>query len=131
METIMLIVIYFKNFTNNILDSAEFAACGNDGGATVSTTEAKSEAAATQAKEDATTAAPAANKDPLKFVWFSDGGEGDVMQSIIDDFTAETGIAIPVDVTANGLILNKGLMEKNEGRIDSSNPNPTYDEGLL
>lgn len=34
------------------------------------------------------------SEDPLQFVWFSDGNEGEVMQSIIDDFTAETGIEI-------------------------------------
>ena len=32
--------------------------------------------------------------DALQFMWFSDGSEGDVMQSIIEDFTAETGIEI-------------------------------------
>lgn len=127
------------------------------------------------------TAKPAKNSEPMPFIWFSDGPEGEIMQSIIDDFSEETGykvelitvpykdheskittmiqggtapalsrvtntayfsefaldlsevvstdqfipakekeitnadgnvIAIPVDVTANGIILNKPLAEK-------------------
>lgn len=37
---------------------------------------------------------PSGSNDPLQFIWFSDGNEGEVMQSIIDDFTAESGIEI-------------------------------------
>ena len=34
------------------------------------------------------------NSEPLQFIWFSDGNEGDVMQGILDDFEAESGIKV-------------------------------------
>jgi len=37
---------------------------------------------------------PMASGEPLQMLWWSDGIEGDVMQTVIDDFTAETGIEI-------------------------------------
>ena len=38
--------------------------------------------------------------EPLQMLWWNDGIEGDVMQGIIDDFTAETGIEVELVVLA-------------------------------
>lgn len=52
------------------------------------------------AKEEPAKEEPAPSGDPLQMLWWNDGIEGEVMQTIIDDFTAETGIEVELVVLA-------------------------------
>lgn len=80
-----------------VLSLTLLAACGSDpapetgGNDAPAATEAAKETEAAKATE---AAAPAPSGEPLQMLWWSDGIEGDVMQGIIDDFKAETGIEI-------------------------------------
>ena len=59
---------------------------------------AATEAAEPTAEEPAAEPAAEPSGEPLQMLWWSDGIEGDVMQGIIDDFTAESGIEIELVV---------------------------------
>lgn len=72
------------------------AACGG-GDTPAQTDDGAAEPAQTTEKAadmEKETETMAVSGDPLQMLWWSDGIEGDVMQTVIDDFTAETGIEI-------------------------------------
>jgi ABC-type glycerol-3-phosphate transport system substrate-binding protein len=78
-----------------------FAACGSkteevkeEVQDATATTETKEEAVVEE-KEEAVAEVPS---EPLQMLWWSDGAEGDVMQTVLDDFKAETGIEIQLVV---------------------------------
>jgi alpha-1,4-digalacturonate transport system substrate-binding protein len=84
-----------------VLTLTLLAACGSEdpapstgGGDEPAATTAK----ATEAATEKATEAMEPSGDPLQMLWWSDGIEGEVMQGIIDDFTAETGIEIELVV---------------------------------
>ncbi len=83
-----------------LLTVSMLAACGgsdvpaktDDGAAEPAKTTAK--VADTEKETEAATEAMEPSGEPLQMLWWSDGIEGDVMQTVIDDFTAESGIEI-------------------------------------
>jgi alpha-1,4-digalacturonate transport system substrate-binding protein len=84
---------------------AMFAGCGKKEEDTTVATEEKKEDVVTEDKEEAVVdeekeAVVEPSGDPLKMLWWSDGTEGDVMQTILDDFKTETGIEIELVVLA-------------------------------
>ncbi len=85
-----------------------FAGCGSSdeesSGQEATTTETKTDetetGSTTEEKADTTEEKPMASGEPLQMLWWNDGIEGEVMQGIIDSFTAETGIEIELVVLA-------------------------------
>jgi alpha-1,4-digalacturonate transport system substrate-binding protein len=83
-----------------LLVMALFAACGTEEApekeeASTPATEEKKEDKQEEKKEEAEMPS-----EPLQMLWWSDGIEGDVMQTILDDFKAESGIEIELVVLA-------------------------------
>lgn len=77
-----------------------FAGCGKDEATDEPANETPSASSETPSKEDKE---PEPDKEPeemvtMQMLWWSDGIEGDVMQGILDDYKAETGVEIELVV---------------------------------
>lgn len=116
-----------------VLVMSLFAGCGSGEEETKDEPAAKEETKTEDKKEETKEEAKEEAKeepmgDPLQMLWWNDGIEGDVMQGIIDEFTAETGIEIELvalaydDYSAKLKTMIRGgeapaLMRATEGHI--------------